>query len=368
MKIVVSGYIGKKITGIGRNIISLLDNSQSDIEYVIYTNYDMKKDFKFKNANVTVKTYKVSKMSSMKNLLWTTFVFPLVVVKEKADRALIPNFTLLLFKFRPTVVMMHDLIEFNVPDKFSKMKMFYRVRLADPITSKRADRIITVSNNSKRDLIKFLKVPESKIGVIYNGVDQKKFHRMEENKARDIIRKKNWPEHFLLYAGTVDHPGKNAISLIKAFERLREEGQYSNSIIFAGMPGAGYDYIENYVRESKYKESIVLTGYITDKELVALYSCCDVFCFVSLYEGFGMPPLEALSCGAKVMVSNTSSLPEVVGNVGETVSPENIDEICGMIKKMIGTDYNVDEDKIHEHLQNYDWKNLSREYEEELRK
>ena len=89
MIVVISGYIGKKITGIGRNLICLLDNAPSDNEYVIYTNEDMKDEFKFKNPHVTVKTYPVTKMSSMKNLLWTTFKFPGVVKKEKADMALI---------------------------------------------------------------------------------------------------------------------------------------------------------------------------------------------------------------------------------------------------------------------------------------
>lgn len=162
MKIVVSGYVGKKITGIGRNLMCLLDNVSDDNKYIIYTNEDIKNDFIFNNPNVTVKTYKVSKTSSLGNLLWTTFIFPFVVLKEKADKALIPNFTLLLLKFRPTNVIMHDLIEFNVPDKFSPKKMFYRTKLADPITAKRADSIITVSENSKRDIMKFLNVPEKK--------------------------------------------------------------------------------------------------------------------------------------------------------------------------------------------------------------
>ena len=96
MKIVISGYIGKKITGIGRNLICLLDNSSSKNEYVIYTNYDMKNDLVFKNPNVVVKYYNISKNNSFKNLLWTTFVFPFKVLKEKAEKALIPNFTLLL--------------------------------------------------------------------------------------------------------------------------------------------------------------------------------------------------------------------------------------------------------------------------------
>lgn len=158
--------------------------------YIIYTNEDMKDSFTFQNPNVIVKTYRVSKNSSMKNLLWTTFVFPFVVLKEKADKALIPNFTLLLLKFKPTVVIMHDLIEFNVPNKFSKKKMFYRTKIADPITARRANHIITVSENSKRDIIKFLRVSADKLTVVYNGVDQKKFRKMDYEKSKNSTSKK----------------------------------------------------------------------------------------------------------------------------------------------------------------------------------
>ncbi len=363
MKIVVSGYVGKKITGIGRNLMCLLDNVSSDNKYIIYTNEDMKDDFEFNNPNVTVKTYKISKTDSLRNLLWTTFVFPFVVLKEKADKALIPNFTLLLLKFRPTVVIMHDLIEFNVPDKFSPKKMFYRTKLADPITAKRANQIITVSENSKRDIIKFLKVPEKKLTVIYNGVNQKKFSQMNSRMAESILEKKGWPQDFLLYVGTIDHPGKNAMGVIKTFEKLKDENRYSGNLVLAGMPGSGYDIVENYVKKSNWRKDIIFTGFVTDEELIALYSKCKVFCFLSFYEGFGIPPLEALACGANVVVSNSSALPEVVGNVGITVNPLNLDAVAdAVIKSMENSEINHDED-IKNHLKKYDWKNLSRDFE-----
>ena len=364
MKVVISGYIGKKVTGIGRNLICLLDNAKDNNEYIIYTNYDMKNDLVFSNPNVQVKTYNVSKESSIKNLLWTTFVFPFKVLKEKADKALIPNFTLLLLKFKPTIVIMHDLIEFNVPDKFSKKKMFYRIKLADPITAKRANHIITVSENSKQDIMKFLGVPEKKITVIYNGVDQKKFSKMSHDKASEVLSNRNWPKDYLLYVGTIDHPGKNAMNVIKAFEELKNCNKYSGQLILAGMPGAGFKVVKEYVAKSKYKENIVITGFVTDEELVALYSECDVFCFISLYEGFGIPPLEALSCGAKVIVSNTSSLPEVVGNVGKTVDPNNYHELTEAIIQFQNESFTSDKEQLKKHLVSYNWVNLSKAFVE----
>lgn len=366
MKIVISGYVGKKITGIGRNLICLLDNTDDKNEYIIYTNYDMKEQFNFENNNVKIKTYGISKNDSFKNLLWTSFVFPFVVLKEKADKALIPNFTLLLLKFKPTVVIMHDLIEFNVPNKFSKKKMFYRTKLADPITAKKADHIITVSQNSKKDIIKFLNVSSSKISVIYNGVDQKKFKKMDTNEAQRILEEREWPCDYILYAGTIDHPGKNPIGVVKAFEKLKEKNRYKGKLILAGMPGAGYEIVENYILKSKYKDDIILTGFVTDKELIALYSECKVFCFVSLYEGFGIPPLEAMACGAKTIVSNTSSLPEVVGDVGLTVEPQNIGELEKAIVDYLEDNVKYSTESVKEHLNNYNWKKLSKEFEKVL--
>lgn len=115
MKIVISGYIGKKITGIGRNLLSLLEHTGNDNEYIIYANEDMAQKLKLAKDNVHIRTYGVSSQSSIGNLLWTTFVFPFKARKEKADVSLIPNFSLLLVKTRPTSVIIHDLIEFNVP-------------------------------------------------------------------------------------------------------------------------------------------------------------------------------------------------------------------------------------------------------------
>ncbi|EEQ59546.1 glycosyltransferase, group 1 family protein [Clostridiales bacterium 1_7_47FAA] len=364
MRVAISGYVGKKITGIGRNLISLLDNATGGTEFVLYVNEDMKGEFEFKNPNVKVKTYSVSKNSSMGNLLWTTFVFPFMVLKAKANRALIPNFTLLLFKFKPTYVIMHDLIEYNVPNKFSKLKMFYRTKLANPVTARLADRIITVSNNSKRDLMKFLGVSENKITVIYNGVDQQKFKQAPDDLCSRVFKERGWPTRYLLYAGTIDYPGKNALSVIKVFERLKESGSYDGQLILAGMPGAGFEVVQEYVNQSKHKDDIIFGGFVTDEELVVLYSCCDVFCFVSFYEGFGIPPLEALACGAKVVVSNTSALPEVVGGIGWSVAPNSEDEIETAVKEALTTD--IDDDyraSVASHLKKYEWDKLGKRFE-----
>lgn len=364
MKIVISGYIGKKITGIGRNLLSLLEHTGNDNEYIIYANEDMAQKLKLAKDNVHIRTYGVSSQSSIGNLLWTTFVFPFKARKEKADVSLIPNFSLLLFKTRPSSVIIHDLIEFNVPGKFSGLRMFYRTKIADPLLAKLSDRIITISKCSMEDLNKYLGTPENKVDIVYCGVDRQKFHKMELKTALNILKAKEWPSDFFLCAGTVDHPGKNSYSVIKAFEQICSNG-YKGGLILAGMPGSGYEHVERAIAESPYGNRIIVTGYVCDEELVALYSACRALCFMSLYEGFGMPPLEALSCGAQVIVSSTSSLPEVVGDCGQKVDPLDVNAISeAMVNVLEG--WRANPGQVEKHLARFDYQVLSKQFEESL--
>lgn len=364
MKIVISGYIGKKITGIGRNLLSLLEHTGNDNEYIIYANEDMAEELKLAKDNVHIRTYGVSSQSSIGNLLWTTFVFPFKARKEKADVSLIPNFSLLLFKTRPTSVIIHDLIEFNVPGKFSGLRMFYRTKIADPLLAKRSDRIITISNCSKVDLKKHLGTPENKVDIVYCGVDRKKFHRLDSESAHKLLKAKGWPSDFFLCAGTVDHPGKNSFSVIKAFEQVCAKG-YKGELVLAGMPGSGFEHVEQAITKSPYGDRIIVTGYVYDEELVALYSACRALCFMSLYEGFGMPPLEALSCGAQVIVSSTSSLPEVVGDCGQKADPLDVNAIAdAMVNVLEG--WRANPRQIEKHIAKFDYQVLSKQFEESL--
>lgn len=358
MKIIVSGYVGRKITGIGRCLIETLNSIENeDLEFIVYTNYDMADDMSFTNPNVTVKYYGISRNNPIGNLLWVTFVLPVMALKENADEILIFNFTLLLFPIKKTIIYLHDMTEYRVPGKQTKLRMIYRKLFAIPISAKNASRIITDSNSSKNDIMSILHVPEKKIKLIYPGIKRENFRKVSRLDALERLEGKNWAERFILFVGTMDHPGRNLVNLIHAFEDLKESNRYDGSLVLVGGQGKGFEVIEKAILDSKYKDSIILPGYVTDLELEALYSLCDVFCYLSLYEGFGLPPLEAIASGAKSIVSNTSSLPEAVGNVGFKVDPANIREIEDTICKAIDT--KIDEEylgRVEEHLKKFSWK------------
>jgi glycosyltransferase involved in cell wall biosynthesis len=370
MRVIVSGYVGKKITGIGRNLIETLNNIRDDeLEFVVYTNFDMKDDMIFSNPNVTVKYYKISRENPIGNLLWTTLWLPVMAIKEKADKILISNFTLLLFPVKPTVIYLHDMTEYHVEGKQTKSRMIYRKKLAIPMSAKNAKEIITVSNSSKKDIMEILGVPESKITLIYPGIKRENFRKIPMESALEIIKGKHWTTPFILYVGTIDHPGRNLINLTKAYEKLRDEGRYFGKLLLAGGKGKGYEVVEAYVKASRYTEDIILAGFITDAELEALYSLCDVFCYLSLYEGFGLPPLEAIASGARSIVSNTSSLPEAVGDVGIKVDPMNVNEIADAIYETVSkkTDDSYF-DRVEAHLKKFSWKEGSKILADVLKK
>jgi glycosyltransferase involved in cell wall biosynthesis len=323
MKIITNGYVGNKITGIGRTLIETIKEiscQRPDIEIVVYANYDNHELINnvFGN-NVKINIFHISKNKAIKNLLFSSLIFPFLSLKEKADIVYLPNFTFILFKFKPTIVVIHDMIEFKINDKFSKIRMFYR-HFAVPRMAKKSDHIITVSENSKKDIMDICQVSENKISVIYNGVSD------SIKKIDNEPRKLNY--NYFLYVGTVDYPGKNVYNCILAFKKYIETSQSNIKFVICGMPGKGFKKILELINDKRYKNHIKYLGYVSDKDLFNYYTYALGFVYVSYYEGFGLPVLEAMKFGIPVITSNKSSLPEISDGAAITCDPDDINEIC----------------------------------------
>jgi glycosyltransferase involved in cell wall biosynthesis len=190
------------------------------------------------------------------------------------------------------------------------------------------DRIIAVSQSTKNDIMKYLDVHEDKITMIYEGVDEK--YKPVEDCSK--IKKKYGVDKFILFVGTLE-PRKNIPNLIKAFAKLNST-EYK--LVITGKKGWKYKSIFNTAESLKITDKTVFTGYVPEDDLPALYSAADLFVYPSLYEGFGIPPLEAMACGTPVITSNRSSLPEVAGNAALLVDPEDTDELAEAMMKVIG--------------------------------
>lgn len=213
MRVGISGYVGNKLTGIGRVLICTIQElamQNPNSTYIIFRNFDfLDYDSLSLFPNVEIVDVPYTKESVMKNILWHQWTFQKLLKKYKCDVAYIPNFTLLLWKSVPTLVTIHDLIEFNVPDKFSKLRMFYRKFVCDPLMARRSDHILTVSKSSYNDIVKFLGVDTAKITLTLNATDKKSFHKYSKDDVERVLLNYGleYKEYFL-FVGTIDYPAK----------------------------------------------------------------------------------------------------------------------------------------------------------------
>jgi len=198
--------------------------------------------------------------------------------------------------------------------------------------AKRSHHIITVSENSKSEIIKYLNVSEEKISVIYGGYADIFKLESDDRLSSDVKRKYNITGNYLLYVGTLE-PRKNLLGLIRAYAQSRAKDDFI--LVLAGGKGWQYENIFKLVRELKLENRIIFTGYVPENDLPGLYQGATLFVYPSFYEGFGLPPLEAMACGLPVIVSHTTSLPEVVGDAGVYVDPNDVEQISFSIDTVL---------------------------------
>ncbi|MDF2611938.1 MAG: glycosyltransferase family 1 protein [Lachnospiraceae bacterium] len=222
----------------------------------------------------------------------------------------------------------------------------------------KADHIITISEFSKNEIIKYMNVPENKISVMPCGVDHAKFHPnyskadIEGSKAKYGIN-----QDYILYLGTLE-PRKNIIMLIEAYAKLREESINSPKLVLAGKKGWLYDDIFEKVKQYQMSEDIIFTDYVDADDVPLLLNGATMFVFPSIYEGFGLPPLEAMACGTPVISSNAASLPEVIGDAGILVDPYSCEELKNAMQLVINNEILRAElrEKGILHSNNFTWK------------
>lgn len=237
-----------------------------------------------------------------------------------------PNYIPRMFGGK-TIVTIHD-VSYRLFPQYHPWRRVAKLRLFERRIHK-AEHILTDSENSKHQIKEMLKIPEDMITVTYLGVDEQ-FRPLALDDVKKQILKKTYglPERFFLYVGTLE-PRKNLSRLVDAYNAFRNENLKEDiKLVLAGGKGWLYESIFNRVQELNLVNDIIFTGYIADEDLPYLYNLSLAFVYPSLYEGFGLPPLEAMSCGIPVISSNASSLPEVVGNAGIMVDPLRVDDIA----------------------------------------
>jgi glycosyltransferase involved in cell wall biosynthesis len=218
--------------------------------------------------------------------------------------------------------------EFHVPENVKHALQGTREAVA------RADALITISQYSRQELIERMGVTDDRVAVIYLAADPC-CTRIEDTKRTLLVRKRyGLPEHFILFVGSLE-PRKNVRRLIQAYAKLPTSLRDDVHLVIAGGVGWLTDDIYSTVFQLGEKERVHFIGYVEENDLPAVYSLADVFAYPSLYEGFGLPVLEAMQCGVPVLTSNISSLPEVAGTAALLVTPTEVDDIAYGLRRLL---------------------------------
>lgn len=224
----------------------------------------------------------------------------------------------------PSVGTVHDFSQLHVPQKYDAARMFYVMRVL-PRMMRRLTRVISVSESTRRDLESFAQVLPGRIRVIYNGADLKRFTPRPHAAARaEIPPGLRIPDPYVLYIARLEHPGKNHVRLLEAFAALKRDTDLPHKLVLVGGRWNGAEVIEARVQELGLTEQVVFPGFVPDETIPALYAAADALAFPSLFEGFGIPVLEAMASGTPVCAANTSSIPEVVGDAGLLFDPLDV--------------------------------------------
>ncbi|MBN1814158.1 MAG: glycosyltransferase family 4 protein [Anaerolineae bacterium] len=230
-----------------------------------------------------------------------------------------------------TVVTVHDVFAWSCPGNSTLLDtLIYRWWL--PHLLPRADAVITDSHASQADIYRFFKVTPGKVHVVAAGIGAV-FQPASSEQIRRVRGIYNLPDRYLLFVGSVEKR-KNLRGLLHAYVHLREQDNHL-PLVIVGARGPGARAIVQLVHELDLTKDVILAGYVLDSDLPALYSGADLFVFPSLYEGFGLPPLEAMACGTPVVTSSTSSLPEVAGDAAILVDPTDVEGLADAMQRVL---------------------------------
>jgi len=300
---------------------------------------------KFKQKNVFIRFFPFQQYKKLMPNHYRHYLTNATFGREKLDILHFPHLLPSCYYRGPSVVTVHDITPYKLPD-FSSEKDSQFLKKIIPDFLKKTNKIITVSKSTADDIKNIFILDKRKIEVIYNGVDQRFFKTRTKKDVLKIKKKLGIKKKYLLFLGTLE-PRKNIIRIIESYERLRQGIGYhysSNSnkkdfskyqLVLAGAKGIEFKNIEKRISISKYKKDIILPGYIKADDLGSLFKGAETFIFPSIYEGFGLPILEAMAKKTPVITSNVSSMQEISQKAALLVDPNNVAEITRAIFQIL---------------------------------
>ncbi len=272
------------------------------------------------------------------NLVWHQLCLNGVVDKHEIDLVHIPSYRrMLAYSVAPQVATIHDCAPFILRDKYDFFRGFFG-RVIVPLIARRVPHIISVSETTGRDLVKYMKVVKDRVTVLPNGIDHGMFTPASAEAVAEFRQRKNLTEPFFLYVARLEHPAKNHVRLIRAFEKVVASGNFKGQLILPGAPWHGSEVIGQAAAASPVKDRIRLEGFVDNDDLPLWYAAAEALVFPSLMEGFGLPLLEAQACGTRIACADSTSLPEVAGPVGILFDGLDEDSIADAMIRLASMD------------------------------
>src|SRR5687767_5593304 len=315
MKIGIStSVIQRGRTGIAQYVFSLLREFLAHAEqheFVLLTLEEDQPLLDFTSGAMEAVVVPEKYRPAARNIWWHQRVLPGLCREHRLDVLHIPSYRRMLWSAPcKLVATIHDLAPFHVANKYDWKRMLYG-RVVARRLAQRQDEIIVISRNTAQDVERYFDIPQRKLNIIYNGLDQERFQRGHTETGRPAF----------LYVARLEHPGKNHVGLIEAFNTFKATTHSDWRLVLAGSKWSGAEHIERAIHASPYAKDIRCTGFVPDADLPDLYRSATVFVYPSLYEGFGLPPLEAMACGVPVICSTGGALREMAGKAAVLVEP-----------------------------------------------
>lgn len=318
----------RPLNGINRYISELIKGllEFKDINLYLYAPSPLIKECSFILENQA--TLRIGNAKTLlSRQIWAETTLPRQVKEDKVDLFWGPAHRLPYFldKKIPTVLTIHDLVYKYHPETMQTRTRVLEV-LQVPYSIQRADHILADSNATKKSVIDFFNVPNDKISIVYNGI--------HNNNGFIPAKIQSTPDNYILFVGTLE-PRKNLERLLQAYARLNDDLKNKYPLLIAGGKGWGDIALTDLIQHINIKKHVQLLGYVNDNTLDSLYAHCSFLAFPSIYEGFGIPIIEAARYGKMVLTSNTSSMPEVAGEYGFFVDPLSVDSIFNGLHYLI---------------------------------
>jgi glycosyltransferase involved in cell wall biosynthesis len=343
-----------------RNLLHALPILGNDHEFYLFTNKENHDTFSFTASN-----FKKVLIPIQANIKPLRVLAEQVVLPGQARRLNLsvlhgPGYTSPALHPCPCVVTIHDMQYRYYPEIYPKGQyLFFKTFI--PLSAKTSTSIITDANSTKLDLQKFLGIKPEKVNVIHLAPDSRYYQKPSLSQIQAIRARYKLPDEYILTVSSF-RPQKNTLRLLEAYRQIKQRG-LKHKLVLVGRKLDPYSKAQELIDRLELNQDVIMTDYVPDDDLPAIYAGAGVFAFPSFFEGFGIPVLEAMACGIPVVLSNVASMPEAGGKAGYYIDPYNVDEIAEGLYKLLT------EPELHQtlsakgyaHARNFSWERVARQ-------